>query len=505
MTATAEHAGIWLRVSTKLQDEASQVPDVAAWIGTHGYDTARTYTVHGGSAYKGNRKFDQAWASVLDDMSHGRITVLVVWKQDRLDRKLRTFQMLEQVLEAGGRVEFVTQPHLNDLTTMGGRIALKVQEEIAYAESKDKSDRIKAKQAGLRSRGALVGRTPWGYTSAGPKDNRRMITTAIGERYVPEIYTRIADGQTLDAVAAWLTAEGLGTWHPRVVAALVRNPSYRGEHRARLYDADGKQTSKYGQTIHQCPALVSSEVWRRAVASLDGRPSSRRGQRNDVTTGAALLSGLISCANPACTAGPDSPLYKIAPPGREPAYRCSGRGAARKGCGCNVPLADVDALIDEAMSQLRRPVMRPVFHPATGHQIAIDDITQALRDLPAQGLDEDAEDAERARLRAERRRLMDLPATPAWTEYVPVLDEAGEVLTHGARWARADQAERRAWLRDAGFAVYAGKPGMAPAEDEDAHPGESLSRTDVYASDTAVIVFRWTGDEDAGLVRGQVA
>src|SRR5258708_5215654 len=98
---TAEQAGIWLRVSGGRQDETSQVPDIAGWVDGHGYEHGPTYTVHGGSAFKGNRKFDRAWASVLDDMRHGRITVLVVWKQDRLDRKLNTFQMLADVVAAG--------------------------------------------------------------------------------------------------------------------------------------------------------------------------------------------------------------------------------------------------------------------------------------------------------------------------------------------------------------------------------------------------------------------
>ena len=55
-------------------------------------------------------------------------------------------------------------------------------------------------------------------------------------------------------------------------------------------------------------------------------------------------------------------------------------------------------------------VTRPVFHPAEGHQVELDDISQSLHDLPARELDEDAEDAERARLRAERKRLAALPA-----------------------------------------------------------------------------------------------
>jgi DNA invertase Pin-like site-specific DNA recombinase len=492
---TAEPAGIWLRVSTKQQDEQSQVPDIAAWVGSHGYDQARTYTVHGGSAFKGNRKFDRTWASVLDDMRAGHISVLVVWKTDRIDRKLNTFAMLADVIKAGGRVEFVTQPHLNDLTTMGGRISLKVQEEIAYAESRDKSDRIIATHAGLRAGGKLVGRYPWGFTSAGAKYDRAMVATPAGERYVPEIYTRIADGQTLPAVGAWLLEEHVPTaqddyvvigplrpWHHRVIAAMIRNPAYRGDHQ----DASGR-------TICACPALVDGDLWRRAGASLDSRPSSRRGQRNDLTTAAAMLSGLVFCGAPDCTAGPDSPMYRYGT-----SYRCTGRGAVRKGCGCTVPVAGADALMNRAMGGIRRPVLRPVFHAATGHQVELDDITQALRDLPAQGLSDADEDARRAELRAERRRLEGLPATPARTEWI----ETGE--TYGQKWDRSDQAARRAWLRDdAGFAASLARPGMVAGTDEDdEHPDEMLSRTDVWTSDSAALVFAWTDDEDAGLARG---
>jgi len=343
-------------------------------------------------------------------------------------------------------------------------------------------------QRQLREGGKLVGRYPWGYASAGEKYDRRMITTAAGERYVPEIYTRIADGQTLPAVAAWLSEQTGRDWHPRVLAALVRNPTYRGDHR----DASGR-------TIHKCPALVDGDLWRRAVASLDARPSSRRGQRNDLATGAAVLSGLACCANPECTAGPDSPMYKIRT--RDGVYyRCSGRGAKRKGCGTMVPLADADALMDEVMSALRRPVLRPVFHPAGGHQIELDDVAQALRDLPAQGLSRADEQAERERLWAEQDRLSELPARPAWTEWVPVPGDGQIPLTYGAKWQADGQAERRSWLREAGFAVCLGKPSMDVADDD--NPDEVLSQVDVYENDRALIVFRWAGDEDAGLARG---
>lgn len=350
----------------------------------------------------------------------------------------------------------------------------------------------------LREQGKLVGRPPFGYTSTGEKYDRHLVPTPEGKRYVPEAFEKIVAGKTLPEVAAWLTSVTGRTWHPRTVAEkLVRCHTYRGQRR----DASGR-------IVHECPRLVSDDLWKRANANLDARPSVRRGQRNDLT-GAALLSGIVYCGNPACTAGADSPMYRIysnsGPGGKTAMYRCSGRGAQRKGCGCVVDLAAADALMDTIMSGLRRPVLRPVFHPATGHQIEIDDLTQKLHDLPLLELDEDTEDAERARLRAARRELAALPATPAWTEWVAETDEAGEPITYGSRWQQYGQAERREWLRSAGFSAYLCRPHQIEwaADDEpDDHPEELLSRTDAYTSESAALVFQWNGDEDAGLARG---
>jgi DNA invertase Pin-like site-specific DNA recombinase len=57
-----ERAGIWLRVSSSGQDEENQRPDCERWCDSHGYAVAARYVIHGKSARKGNRKFDETWA-----------------------------------------------------------------------------------------------------------------------------------------------------------------------------------------------------------------------------------------------------------------------------------------------------------------------------------------------------------------------------------------------------------------------------------------------------------
>jgi DNA invertase Pin-like site-specific DNA recombinase len=499
MITTAERAGRWLRVSSGGQDEANQEPDINGWIASHGYEDAETYQLHGKSASKG--KQDKELNRVVADMRRGHIGVLVVWQSSRIERRgaYSVFDLARRVKEAGGRIEYVQDAYLNETNEMSDVM-------LALAATKDKQKSLDISKQVLaahqRSRGnhALTGKYTWGYASEGPKYERRMITTAEGEKYVPQVFTRIADGQSLVEVAAWLSEQTGHTWHARSIAKMIRNTAYRGEHR------DAK-----GNTICKCPPLAGNELWNRANASLDARPSARRGQRSDLDgAGAAVLSGIAGCGNPGCDAtgaGP-SPMYRIVSGSgnqeRIPFYRCSGRtgrGAPkRRGCGCMVPVADADALLDKAMTGLLRPVLRPVFHPATGYAIELGDIAQALRDLPAQGLDEDAEDAERARLRAERRRLDALPKKAAWTEWVPVLDADGKPDTWGAKWARSDRAARRTWLREAGFALYLSRPDMDVEDNDD--DADDLSRTDVHEGDRAVLTFGWDGDEDAGLARG---
>src|SRR5579875_3134260 len=98
----ADKAGLWLRVSSGAQDEASQLPDVERWCEQHGYTVAERYVVHGKSAYKG--RHDQYLNRALEDMKAGRIDVLVVWAADRIERRgaYNAFDLARRVHDAGG-------------------------------------------------------------------------------------------------------------------------------------------------------------------------------------------------------------------------------------------------------------------------------------------------------------------------------------------------------------------------------------------------------------------
>jgi DNA invertase Pin-like site-specific DNA recombinase len=161
-----DRAGLFFRVSTGGQDEDNQVPETMQWVSDKGYEVAPgcTWTLHGKSATKGKQQ--PALDEVLKAFEEHIISVLVVWKDDRLERRgsFRMFDFMGKVIDAGGRVEFVTQPHLNDLSTMGGRISLVAMAEMAKEEIKSKMDRQRIADDKIAANGAFRGRHPFGYT-----------------------------------------------------------------------------------------------------------------------------------------------------------------------------------------------------------------------------------------------------------------------------------------------------------------------------------------------------
>jgi hypothetical protein len=81
------------------------------------------------------------------------------------------------------------------------------------------------------------------------------------------------------------------------------------------------------------------------------------------------------------------------------------------------------------------------------HTADLERIRQALRDLSGRDLDDDEEDAERQRLRAERAALATLPVLPPKRE----LRRTGRTM--GQAWDAWTHAERIAYLRGDEFAL----------------------------------------------------
>lgn len=394
-------AGIWLRVSTADQQEEAQYPDCAAYADRNGYEVNPEciYQIHGASARKGNRRFDAAWQRVIDDIKHGKIKVLIVWRLSRLDRKLNAYQMIKEVTEYGARVEFAMQPHLNDLSTMAGRIALHIEEEIAHSESEEKSQRGKASIDLRKSQGKNTGRYPWGLASI----DGEIVTTDLGRKWVPFVFEKIIQGRATGEVAAMLKADGI---HPKChglfIRRMITNERYRG-------------------------LLIDPVTFDSANDALAAMP----------TRGRAPKTGDRPLITPRCglCGGPMYPhVYKNA---RSKFYRCYGRKPnGQRGCGGPlIPMVQVNEIIIELFSDDEELHKEWQFVPG-------DDLDREIRETRDKGAAAMRKGDYKAamELMAEAERLESEPRQEAgWREV-----ESG--ITEAQWWESASWDERRAYL-----------------------------------------------------------
>jgi DNA invertase Pin-like site-specific DNA recombinase len=447
-----ERSARWLRVSTGKQEEGMQIPDVERWETSHGYDVRKTYEIPGASAFKpGTKKFDETWTQVIKDIMNGVFTVLVVWKLDRIDRKELAYDMMRQVLDAGGRVEFVTEQHLNEFNSLGGKIGLIAAQHQAHKESKDKQDRAFMTRQYIRSNGGIVSRPPFGYTVEGPKYGKYFVINESLRTIVETIFAKCIEGDSLVTIAKWLDSEGVptargGKWSNTALKNIINNRAYMGY----VTDDDGK-------TIGTCPVIIDAAIHKAANDALHSRP--KRGPI--LAENRALLAGVLHC--PQCATG--APMYRLSPMYRLASkvgpvladgsrakayfYRCAGRGAQRKGCGNMVLLDTVDAAVNTIMTTTDLPIMRRVFVPGHNHGAEIADVDYRITQLSPEGLTRQEYRAKQDALWDEKEAYEHMEDVPDSWDYV----DTGE--TYASKWASSDMAGRQDMLKDCD--VYATK------------------------------------------------
>jgi hypothetical protein len=164
----------------------------------------------------------------------------------------------------------------------------------------------------------------------------------------------------------------------------------------------------------------------------------------------ALLAKLV-CSNPGCDATHEhpSPMYRLASKAGD-VYRCTGRGAQRRGCGNNVPAAELDRMVTMRMmlSELDDYTVTEVA-PANDHSAEAAELR-----ADRQELDQDADDymGRWWAITAQIKALEAAPVEPAKVAQTKVtyVDDDGEtqVMSIGDHYASKDPAGRRAYLAE---------------------------------------------------------
>src|SRR5664280_3453607 len=132
-----------------------------------GWQMIATHYDDGG--YSGGNMDRPALKQLMDDIQAGKVSVVVVYKVDRLTRSLADFAKLVELFDQHG-VSFVSITQSFNTTSSMGRLTLNVLLSFAQFEREVIGERVRDKIAASKRKGIWVGGpVPLGYRSVGKK------------------------------------------------------------------------------------------------------------------------------------------------------------------------------------------------------------------------------------------------------------------------------------------------------------------------------------------------
>ena len=160
----------YIRVSTVGQNEAGQKREIQQWLKGQGIDlkTVRWFLDKETGDTLARPGFDQLQQAIFK----GEIQGVIVWKLDRLSRKLQDgLNVLCEWCDKKLRVVSVTQQI--DFNGTVGKMIAAVLLGVAEMEQQTRKERQKAGIAAAKERGVYIGRKP-GTTKAKPTRARAL-------------------------------------------------------------------------------------------------------------------------------------------------------------------------------------------------------------------------------------------------------------------------------------------------------------------------------------------
>lgn len=410
----ARRCVIYARISISSEESVSierQVEAAEQYAAARGWTVVGTFCDDGVSATHNKPEERAGWKALL--ASPATYDAVVVWKVDRLARRVLDFLHADEALQAR-KAGIVCVEDPIDMSTAQGRAFATMLAVFGEMEAAAISARVTAARNHLLKNGRAVGGAlPFGWRNVPNPNGDGYVLAHDPDRieWVREMADRTLEGHTLYSTAQWLdeneaplSTSRASSWSYRTVERLLRNPILAGMVRynpgaSNKNPVKGESQVLRGEdglpVVDESIAIMSVSEWRRMVAGLDERPASRPAAMNRTTSGA--LSGLIWCGDKRHDEPPR--MWRTTVGGR-PGYVCPE---------CHQAISNFEEILvakflEEKGSQVRWTVIEEI---AEGGAALLPEIERRLDELDAL-IREAGSAADRKRLQGEQSNLLDL-------------------------------------------------------------------------------------------------
>ncbi|WP_372814271.1 recombinase family protein [Paenibacillus sp.] len=306
---------IYIRVSTEEQAEQGysidgQEETLRAYCEKEGYNIVDKYIDRGISGKSMEHRLELQ--RMLGDVQQGRFDMVLVWKMNRLARKMKDLLHIIDLLDKHN-VSFKSLSEQQfDTSTSSGKFMLHIMGAVGEFERNTIVDNVKMGHKQRARTGKHNGKLPLGYRSVedvinGVRNRESRVEIVPQEEVVVlKIFERFAAGRGFKSIANELNHEGYvtksgGAFSISGVKEILDNPFYAGKIRYGKHENWSEKRRKgrnkepnIFEGLH--PAIVSEELWDK-VQYLRKKKSVVSLKRFD---GEFLLTWLIRC--PQCGA-----------------------------------------------------------------------------------------------------------------------------------------------------------------------------------------------------------
>ena len=183
----------------------NQEESCKAYIASQAFNGWQYYKTYRDAAISGGTMERPALKQMLDDMAHGLVNTVVVYKVDRLSRSILDFHNMMKYFEKYG-ANFVSITQSFDTSTSMGKLTLNMLLSFAQFEREVASERVRDKIRTSKAKGLWMGGAPrLGYDLI----NKKLVVNPTEAEQVRHLFEKYLELQSVNDLTEYAKQKGI--------------------------------------------------------------------------------------------------------------------------------------------------------------------------------------------------------------------------------------------------------------------------------------------------------
>lgn len=308
---------LYARLSISKEESVSidrQLESTRKYAEGRGWEVVGQFVDNGVSATANRPEDRKGWRELL---ATPEFEAVVIWKVDRLARRVLDFLTVDQVLQQRGAGLVAVEDPI-DMTTPMGRAFATILAVFGEMEAAAIASRVKAARAYIVADGRFAGGgVPYGCMAIDNPGGAGRVLAPDPERrpWLAQIAAKALGGESVGAITRWLDAEaaplpagrvrksGETKWYRQTVAGILRSPTLAGmtvhnpgRRKSDAVKVDGVLRDELGESvIDESLAVISVDEFAELQRTLDARETPQAKPFAERQRTSALLSKAAHC------------------------------------------------------------------------------------------------------------------------------------------------------------------------------------------------------------------